>query len=77
MKIEKAKQEQKSALDTNAVKQDEDGTTSQGSAGGRSQGAKKCKAITEANAEKAKVEKERDELREALDILEAHLGTGT
>ena len=26
---------------------------------------------------KKKVEKERDELREALDILEAHLGAGT
>ena len=31
----------------------------------------------DANAEKAKVEKERDELREAFDILEAQLGTGT
>ena len=31
-------------------------------------GARKRKAIAEANAEKAKVEKERDERREALDI---------
>ena len=31
----------------------------------------------EARAEKAKVEKEHDELRAALDILEDHLGTGT
>ena len=44
---------------------------------GRSHGARKRKAIAEANAEKQKVERERDELREALDILEAHLGTGT
>ena len=34
-------------------------------------------AIADANAEKQKVEKERDELREALDIIEAHLGTST
>ena len=33
--------------------------------------------MAEANAEKANVETERDELREALDILEAHLGSGT
>ena len=77
MKIEKEKQKQKSAQDTNATKPDEDDTTSRGSAGGRSQGATKRKEIAEANAEKAKVETERDELREALDILEAHLGTGT
>ena len=32
--------------------------------------------LAEAIAEKAKVEKERGELREALDLLEAHLGTG-
>ena len=63
--------------DANAPKQDEGDTTSQGSANGRSQGDRKCKAIPEANAEKQKVERERDELREALDILEAHLGTGT
>ena len=37
----------------------------------------KRKAIAEANAEKAKAENERDELREALNILEAHLGIGT
>ena len=55
----------------------EDDTTLRGSAGGRSQGARKQKAIADANAEKAKVEKERDELREALNILEAQLGTGT
>ena len=77
MKIEKEKQKQNSALDANATKQEEDATTSWGSAGGRSQGARKRMAIAEANTEKAKVEKERDELRVALDILEAHLGTGT
>ena len=77
VKIEKEKQKQKSAQDTNATKPDDDDTTSWGSANGRSQGARKRNAIAEANAEKAKVEKERDELREALDILEAHLGTGT
>ena len=73
MKIETEKQKQKSAQDTNATKHDEDDTTSRGSAGGRSQGARKCKAIAEANAENAKVEKERDKLTEALNILEAHL----
>ena len=41
VKIETEKQKQKSAQDTNATKTDEDGTTSQGSAGGRSQGARK------------------------------------
>ena len=54
MKIETEKQKQKSAQDTNATKHDEDDTTSRGSAGGRSQGAMKRKAIAEANAEKAK-----------------------
>ena len=54
--------------DANATKQDEDDTTSRGSANGRSQGARNRKAIAEANAEKQKVERERDELREALDI---------
>ena len=63
--------------DANATKQDEDDTTSRGSANGRSQGARKRKAIAEANAEKQKVERERVELREALDILEDRLGTGT
>ena len=77
VKNEKEKQKQKSAPDMNATKPDEDDTTSRGSANGRSQGAMKRKAIAEANAEKVKVEKERDELREALDILEAYLGTGT
>ena len=77
VKIEKDKQKQKRTQDTKATKPDEDDTTSRGSAGGRSQGARKRKAIAEANDEKAKVEKERDELREDLDILEAHLGTGT
>ena len=78
VKIEKERQKQKSAQGTNAATPDEDDTTSQGSAGGRSQGtgARKRKATAEANAENAKVEKERDELREALDLLEAHLGTG-
>ena len=33
-------------------------------------------AIADANGEKAKAEKERDELREALEILEEQLGTG-
>ena len=37
----------------------------------------KRRAISEASAEKNKVEKRRFELREALDILETHLGTGT
>ena len=77
MKIETEKQKQKSAQGTNATKHNEDDTTSRGLAGGRSQGARKRKVIAEANAENAKVEKERDELREALDILESHLGTGT
>ena len=79
VQIEKEKQKfkPKSTQDTNATKPDEDDTTSRGSAGGRSQGARKRKSIAEANAEKAKVEKERDELREALGVLEAHLGTGT
>ena len=77
VEIESDKQKQKSAQDTNATKHDEDGTTSCGSAGGQSQGARKRKAIADANAEKAKVENERDELREALNILEANLGTGT
>ena len=45
----------------NATKQGEDDTTSRGSAGGRSQGARKRKPIADANAEKAKVEKERPE----------------
>ena len=49
-----------------------------GSANGRSQGARKRKAFAEAIAEKQMVERERGELmREALGILEAHLGTGT
>ena len=43
------------------------------SAGGGSQGARKRKAIAEANAEKSKAEKERDELRGGRNILEAHL----
>ena len=56
---------------------EDDDTTSRGSANGRSQGARKRKAIADANAERQKVEKERDELREALDTIEAHLGTCT
>ena len=62
--------------DADATKQDEDDTTSRGSANGRSQGARKRKANAEANAAKENVKRERGELREALDILEAHLGTG-
>ena len=77
VKTEKEKQKQKSAQDANATKQVEDNTTSRRSAGGRSQGARKRTDIADANAEKAKVEKERGGLREALDILEARLGTGT
>ena len=77
MKIEHDKQKQKKQQHANTTKQDEDDTTSRGSANGRSQGARKRKAIAEANAETQKVERERDELREALDLLEAHLGTGT
>ena len=46
----------------NATKHVEDDTASQGSGGGCSQGAMKRKAIAYANAEKAKAEKERDEL---------------
>ena len=49
------------------TKRDEDDTTSQGSANGRSQGAMKRKAIAASETEKQKVEQERDELREALD----------
>ena len=45
--------------------------------GSSQQGVRKRKAAADANAETAKVEKERDELREALNILEAQLGTGT
>ena len=41
VQIEKEKQKQKSAQDTNATKPDEDATTLWGSAGGRSQGARK------------------------------------
>ena len=64
--------------DTNAAKQGEDDdTTSRGSANGRSQGARKRKVIAEAHDERQEVEKERGELREALDIIEAHLGTCT
>ena len=79
VKLKKGHQEQKSAQDVNATNQAEDDTTSRGSAGtgGRSQGARKRKAIADANAEKAKGEKGRDELREALGILEEQLGTGT
>ena len=83
VKIEKEKQKQTNAQDANATETVEDATTSRGSAGGRgsasgrSQGARKRKAIADANAEKANVEKERDELREALYMLEAQLGTGT
>ena len=76
--MEKDKHKQKSAQDANATKPDENGTTSRGSANGRSQGARKRKAVAEANAEKAKVAKKHGELRAALavDILEDHLGTG-
>ena len=80
VKVEHEKQEtqeQKKTQDANATKQDEDDTTWRGSANGRSQGARKRKAIAEANAAKQKVEKDRDELREALETLEEHLGTGT
>ena len=70
VKLEKEKQKQTSAKDANATKQTEDDTTSRGSAGGPSRGAKKRKDIADANAEKAKVEKERGELRGALKILE-------
>ena len=63
--------------DANATKQGEDDNTSRGTANGRPQGARKRKAIAEASAEKRKAEQGRDELREALDILEAHLGAGT
>ena len=48
-------------------------TRSRRSAGGRSQGARKT--IAEANAAKAQAERERDELREALDILEERFGS--
>ena len=75
--MEKEKQKQKSSQDANATKPDldEDDTASRGSANGQSQGARKRKAVVEANAEKANVEKERGELRRALD--EDHLWTGT
>ena len=49
------KQKQKKYQDAYATKQDEDDTTSRGSANGRSQGARKRKAIAEANVEKQKV----------------------
>ena len=57
----------------NTAKQVGHDTTSRGSAGGRSQGARKRKSAADANAEKVKAEKERDELREALSILEGLL----
>ena len=60
---------------TRQQKQDEDDTTSRGSANERSQGARKRKAIADTNAKKQKVEKERGELREALETLEEHLGS--
>ena len=63
--------------DRNATKQDEDDATSRGSANGRPQGARKCKDITEAGAERREVEKGRGELIAALGISEGHLGTGT
>ena len=73
-KAEKLKQ--KKTQEANATKQDDDGdTVSRGSANGRSQGVRKRKAIAEANAARQKVEEERDELREALDMIESHLGT--
>ena len=73
-KAEKLKQ--KKTQEANATKQDDDGdTVSRGSANGRSQGVRKRKAIAAADAERQKVEKERDELREALDMIESHLGT--
>ena len=40
-------------------------------------GARERKSIADANAEKANAEKEHDELREALNIREEELGTGT
>ena len=41
------------------------------------QGARKRKAIADANAENVNAEKERDEFKEALDVLEEQLGTWT
>ena len=61
----------------NATKQEEHVTTSRGSANGRSHGATKRKAIAEANAEEQNAEREREELREALDIIETHLRAST
>ena len=61
----------------NATKQEEDDTTSRGSANGRSQGARKRKAIAASGAERQKVENECGELRGVLDFLDAHLGAGT
>ena len=55
MKIETEKQKQKSAQDTNAMKPDDDDTTSRASAGERSQGTRKRKVIAEANAAKVEV----------------------
>lgn len=55
VKFEKEKEKQKSAQDMSATMPDEDVTTSQGSADGQSQGARKHEVIAEANAEKAKV----------------------
>jgi len=52
-------------------------TPLRGSSGGRSHGARKRKLIAEASAGKAQVERERDELREALEILEDKFGSGT
>ena len=45
--------------------------------GGHSHSARKRKVVADANAEKAKMEKEHDDVREALDILKEQLGTGT
>ena len=75
VKTEKETQKQKSPQHANATKQVEDFTTPQGSAGGRSPGAQKRQALLTPLL--TKVPKKHGELRAALGIVEAQLGTPT
>ena len=77
VKAEKEKSEKATRDKTTNDKLLDDDTASRGSAGGRSQGARQRKTIAEANPGKAQTERERDELREALEIMEGQFGSGT
>ena len=79
VKAEKAKSEKVTLAKATNVKplDDDSHDTLRGSAGGRSQGARKRKTTAEANAGNAQTERERDEPRESLMILEDRLGSGT